>query len=157
MKVKLVCVGKTTKHFLIEGEEEYKKRLKKYISFEKIELRDLKNTKNFSRDQICEKEGEIILEKVLPNDFVILLDERGKTYSSVDFSSYIQQRFNRGGKNITFVIGGPFGFSEKVYQRANDKISLSKLTFSHQMIRLFFIEQLYRSMSILNNEPYHHE
>jgi 23S rRNA (pseudouridine1915-N3)-methyltransferase len=157
MKVKLLCIGKTEKKFLVEGENEYEKRLQKYISFEKIEINDIKNAKNFSEEQLKVKEGELILGKVQSTDFLVLLDERGKMYSSLKFADFLQHCFLRGNKNLIFVVGGPYGFSKAVYDRANEKLSLSSMTLSHQMIRLFFIEQIYRGMTILKNEPYHHE
>ena len=156
MKIKLVCIGKTGKSFLVEGEKEYTKRLSHYVKFEKVEIPDIKNAKSLSKEQILEKEGELILDKC-SNAEIILLDERGKQFSSVDFSNFLQEKFNYSSKDIAFVIGGPYGFSNKVYEASSRKISLSKMTFSHQMIRLFFIEQIYRSMTILKGEPYHHE
>jgi len=157
MQVTLLCIGKTGKKFLEEGEQEYLKRLRHYISFQLQIIPDIKQAKNLSQSQIKQREGELILEKISPADTLILLDEKGKEYSSVDFSNYLQDQFNRGGKHIYFVVGGPYGFSDDVYQRSNGKISLSRMTFSHQMIRLFFIEQVYRAMTILKNEPYHHQ
>lgn len=157
MKIKLICIGKTGKSFLEEGEKEYIKRLQKYIPFEKIEIPDMKNAKNMSEEQIKVKEGEQLLDKLNPGDFLIILDDKGKSYSSIDFSKHLQNLFNKGLKNIVFVVGGPYGFSSAVYERADERLSLSKMTFSHQMIRLFFIEQIYRAMTILRNEPYHHE
>lgn len=157
MQVTLLCIGKTGKKFLEEGEQEYLKRLRHYISFQLQIIPDIKQAKNLSQSQIKQREGELILEKVSPADTLILLDEKGKEYSSVDFSNYLQEQFNRGGKHLYFVIGGPYGFSDDVYERSNGKISLSRMTFSHQMIRLFFIEQVYRAMTILKNEPYHHQ
>lgn len=157
MKIKLVCIGKTGKAFLSEGENEYLKRLQKYVPFEKIEIPDLKNAKKFSEDQIKLKEGQSILEKLMPGDYLVLLDDKGRSYTSVEFANYYQNLFNKGLKNIVFAVGGPYGFSIDVYNRADEKLSLSKMTFSHQMIRLFFIEQTYRAMTILKNEPYHHE
>lgn len=157
MKIKLICIGKTGKSFLEEGEKEYVKRLQKYIPFEKIEIPDMKNAKNMSEEQIKVKEGEQLLDKLNPGDFLIILDDKGKSYSSIDFSKHLQNLFNKGLKNIVFVVGGPYGFSSAVYERADERLSLSKMTFSHQMIRLFFIEQIYRAMTILRNEPYHHE
>ena len=142
---------------MIEGEKEYTQRVKRYIPFEVIELPDIKNAKKRSEDEIKILEGEQILKKIKPNDFVILLDEKGKSYSSVGFSNYIQKQFSSGIQGVVFVIGGPYGFDASVYERANDQLALSKLTFSHQMIRMFFIEQLYRSLTILRNEPYHHQ
>lgn len=157
MQVTLLCIGKTGKKFLEEGEQEYLKRLRHYISFQMQIIPDLKQAKSLSQNQVKQREGELILEKVGAADTLILLDEKGKEYSSLDFSGYLQDQFNRGGKHIYFVVGGPYGFSDDVYQRANGKISLSRMTFSHQMIRLFFIEQVYRAMTILRNEPYHHQ
>lgn len=150
-------MGKTGKPFLIEGEKEYAQRLKHYVPFEIVELADIKNAKKRSEDEIKALEGKEILKRIKPNDFVILLDESGKQYTSVGFSNYIQKQFNSGNQGIVFIIGGPYGFDSTVYDRANDKLALSKLTFSHQMIRMFFIEQLYRSLTILRNEPYHHQ
>ncbi|HLV41709.1 MAG TPA: 23S rRNA (pseudouridine(1915)-N(3))-methyltransferase RlmH [Brumimicrobium sp.] len=157
MKTKLIYVGKTGKPFLIEGEKEYTKRVKRYTSFETIELPDLKNSKKRSELEIKTIEAEAILKKIKPNDYVVLLDEKGSEYSSVEFSEFIQKQFNSGAQGLVFVIGGPYGFSEEVYRRANDKLALSKLTFSHQMVRMFFIEQLYRGLTILKGEPYHHQ
>ncbi|MCE9538314.1 MAG: 23S rRNA (pseudouridine(1915)-N(3))-methyltransferase RlmH [Bacteroidetes bacterium] len=134
----------------------YEQRLKHYISFETIVIPDLKNTKALSIEQQKQKEGELIFKNIQSSDRLILLDENGKEYSSVNFSDFIQQQMNSGIKNIVFVVGGPYGFSEEIYKRAHGKISLSKMTFSHQMVRLFFVEQLYRAMTILKNEPYHH-
>ncbi|WP_339697761.1 23S rRNA (pseudouridine(1915)-N(3))-methyltransferase RlmH [Algoriphagus aquimarinus] len=157
MTIKLIAIGKTDNKAIVELIEEYAKRLNFYIKFEVEIIPDLKNTKSLSEAIQKQKEGELILKKVIASDELILLDERGKSYSSVDFSSYIQKKMNSGLKQLIFVIGGPYGFSEEVYARANGKISISKMTFSHQMIRPFFIEQLYRAFTILRNEPYHHE
>ena len=157
MKIKLVCIGKTGKDFLVAGEREYLDRLKHYVQVERIEIPDIKNAKKLTFQQVKELEGKEILLKLSSSDRLFLLDERGKKYSSVAFSQFIQNQFNQGGKSIVFVIGGAYGFSEEVYSRANGKISLSEMTFSHQMIRMIFFEQVYRAMTILNNEPYHHE
>jgi len=157
MKINLIAIGKTHKSFLIEGENEYLKRLRKYIQFEKIEIPDLKNAKKMTEAQIKEEEGRLILSKITGNGLVVLLDDKGKSHTSKQFANWMQDQMNRGYKHITFVIGGAYGFSDAVYQKANQKHSLSKMTFSHQMIRLFFIEQVYRGFTILNNEPYHHE
>lgn len=157
MKVKFICIGKTGKFFLEEGENEYLKRLKHYIPVERIEIPDLKNAKKLTFEQIKEQEGKEILSKVQSGDQLILLDERGDFYSSVQFSNFLQQKFNSGGKAIVFVVGGAYGFSDEVYAAATGKISLSKMTFSHQMVRMIFFEQLYRAMTILRGEPYHHE
>ena len=156
MKVKLICIGKTGKDFLVAGENEYINRLKHYVQLERIEIPDIKNAKKLTFQQVKDTEGKEILAKA-GNDKIYLLDERGKTFSSVSFSQFIQQQFNLGGKAIVFVIGGAYGFSDDVYAKASGKISLSTMTFSHQMIRMIFFEQLYRAMTILNNEPYHHE
>jgi len=156
MQLKILCIGKTGKAFLEEGEREYLKRLSHYISVDMQILPDIRNAKSLSEDQIKQKEGQQFLEKIGPTETVILLDERGKHYDSVAFSDFLQEQFNRGGKQVFFLIGGPYGFSEELYKRANGQLSLSKMTFSHQMIRLFFIEQIYRAMTILKGEPYHH-
>ncbi len=157
MNIKLIAIGKTDHKNLQALMDEYQKRLSFYIKFELEIIPDIKNAKNMSEQQQKEKEGEMILQKLLPTDFLILLDENGKSYSSVEFSEELQKKMNAGLKTLVFVIGGPYGFSEAVYQKAQQKISLSKMTFSHQMVRLFFIEQLYRGYTILRNEPYHHQ
>ena len=157
MKVVLLCIGKTSKNFLIEGEDEYVKRLKHYLKFEMKELPAVKASKNISEDEVKEKEAVLIQSYLKNGDTVILLDEKGKDFTSVGFSKFLQKQFNRGGQRLVFIVGGPYGFSDKIYKIAESKISLSKMTFSHQMIRLFFIEQLYRGMTILKGEPYHHE
>lgn len=156
MKIKFICIGKTSKDFLIAGEQEYLKRLNHYISIERIEIPDLKNAKKLTIDQIKELEGKEILSKVANGEQIVLLDENGKQLSSVEFSDFSQQKFNQGGKGLVFVVGGAYGFSKEVYEAAVSKISLSKMTFSHQMIRMIFFEQLYRAMTILKGEPYHH-
>lgn len=157
MQIKLITIGKTDHKAIQQLIEEYSSRLAHYIRFEFEIIPDLKNSKSLTEHTQKEKEGELILKKVQASDEVILLDERGKSFSSVEFSKFIQKKMNSGLKQLIFVIGGPYGFSEEVYQRANGKISLSKMTFSHQMIRPFFIEQVYRAFTILRNEPYHHE
>ncbi len=157
MKIKIIAIGKTHKSFLIEGENEYYKRIKKYVTIEKIEIPDLKNAKKLTFNQIKEKEGKLLLEKVENHSLIVLLDEKGKEYTSMNFSKWLQDKMNRGYKNIIFLIGGAYGFSDEVYKVANEKIALSKMTFSHQMIRMLFTEQIYRAFTILNNEPYHHE
>lgn len=156
MKVKFICVGKTGKSFLAEGEAVYLKRLSHYISVERIELPDIKNAKKLTEEQVKQKEGVAILAKVSPGERLFLLDEKGHSYTSEAFADFLQKQFNQGGVGVAFVVGGPYGFSSEVYQAATGKISLSKMTFSHQMIRMFFVEQLYRAMTILRNEPYHH-
>ncbi len=156
MTIKLVCVGKTDKRELEDLINIYSERLQHYIKFELEVIPDLKKTKNLDENQQKNKEGDLILSGTQNSDFLVLLDEDGKQYGSVAFSEYIQKRMNTGLKRLIFVIGGPYGFSDAVYSRANGKISLSKMTFSHQMVRLFATEQLYRAFTILKNEPYHH-
>ena len=157
MNIKLIAVGKTDNPALQQLISTYGKRLSYYINFELQLLPDIKNSKSLSEEQQKIKEGELILSYVEPSHHLILLDERGKEYTSIAFADELQKKMNTGIKQLTFVIGGPYGFSQAVYQRANSKLSLSKLTFSHQMIRLFFVEQLYRAFTILRNEPYHHQ
>ncbi|PRY89640.1 23S rRNA (pseudouridine(1915)-N(3))-methyltransferase RlmH [Mongoliibacter ruber] len=157
MQITLLAVGKTDHQSIQVLIDEYSKRLGFYVKFSLEILPDLKNTKNLDEKTQKEKEGELILKKVQTSDELILLDENGKQFSSMGFSVYLQKKMNAGLKNLIFVIGGPYGFSDAVYQRANGKISLSKMTFSHQMVRVFFIEQIYRAFTILRNEPYHHQ
>ncbi len=156
MKIILLVIGKTDKDFVKNGIEEYQKRLVHYLPFEIAIIPDIKNTKNLSESQQKQKEGALILDKVKAGDHLILLDEGGKEFSSVAFSKFIEQKMIGGTKNLVFVIGGPYGFSDDVYRKAQGKVSLSKMTFSHQMIRMIFTEQLYRAMSIIKGEPYHH-
>lgn len=156
MKIALIQVGGTVDSYLKTGVEEYLKRLKHYTSFEIIELKDQKNASRLSKDQLKFKEGKDILAKVANGDFVVVLDERGRQQTSEEFSQFIQNKMNQSCKRLVFIIGGAFGFSDEVYQRANQKLGLSKMTFSHRMIRLLFVEQLYRAHTILRNEPYHH-
>jgi 23S rRNA (pseudouridine1915-N3)-methyltransferase len=157
MKIKLLTVGKTTNSHLIKLQEEYQNRLKYYILFELTIIPELKNTKSLSISEQQEKEADLILKQLETNDEVILLDENGKQHTSVGFSEFISKKMLASHKRMIFVVGGPYGFSERVYRRANGKISLSAMTFSHQMIRLIFVEQLYRALTILKGEPYHHE
>lgn len=156
MLIKLIAIGKTDNKNLQTLIEDYQKRLGHYIKFEFELIPDIKNVKHLSESQQKDKEGELILAKTQKSDVLILLDENGKQMDSVAFSSYLQKHMNSGIKTLIFMIGGPYGFSEAIYQRANGKLGLSKMTFSHQMVRLFFIEQLYRGFTILKNEPYHH-
>ena len=156
MKITLYAAGKTDDKQLQSLTEMYIKRLQHYISFSFEIIPDIKNSKNLSEEQQKKAEGDAICKQLLPSDGVILLDENGKSHTSVGFSNFLQKKMNSGLKNLVFVIGGPYGFSEEMYARANGKISLSAMTFSHQMIRLFFVEQLYRGFTILRNEPYHH-
>ena len=157
MKIKLLAIGKTDNKNLIALIDEYQNRLKHYIKFELEIIPDIKNVKNLSEVQQKEKEGELILSKLQNTDQLALLDDKGNVYSSIQFSQYLQKKMNSGVKQLVLVIGGPYGFSVAVYKKSTGKISLSKMTFSHQMIRLFIVEQLYRGFTILKNEPYHHE
>ena len=157
MTIKLLTVGKTDDSGLQTLIDTYVKRLGHYNRFEFEIIPDLKKTKNLNTGQQKVMEGKLILERINTSDFLVLLDENGRQLSSEGFSEYIQKRLNSGMKQLIFVIGGPYGFSEEVYERANGKLSLSKMTFSHQMVRLFFTEQLYRAFTILKNEPYHHK
>ncbi len=157
MKIKLLAIGKTDDKNLQILIQSYEKRLKHYIKFELEIIPDLKKAKNLSEKQQKEKEGELILKNIATTDNLILLDEKGNEFRSVEFAKILQKKMNSGIKQLVLVIGGPYGFSEKVYQKASGKISLSKMTFSHQMVRLFVVEQLYRAFTILKNEPYHHE
>jgi 23S rRNA (pseudouridine1915-N3)-methyltransferase len=157
MKITFLTVGKTINSNLIKLQDEYQNRLKYYIPFETVVIPELKNTKNLSINEQKEKEADLILKNFETTDEIILLDEKGKQFTSVGFSEFISKKMLASHKRMIFVVGGPYGFSERVYQRANGKISLSSMTFSHQMIRLIFTEQLYRAMTILKGEPYHHE
>ncbi len=157
MKIVLLAIGKTDDKNLHQLIENYQNRLKHYIKFELVIIPDLKNVKNLSESQQKEKEGDLILKKTQSTDDLILLDEKGRDFRSIDFSNFLQKKMNTGIKQLVFVIGGPYGFSDAVYKKAKGKISLSKMTFSHQMIRLFMVEQIYRGFTILKNEPYHHE
>jgi 23S rRNA (pseudouridine1915-N3)-methyltransferase len=157
MNIKILTIGKTDNKALQSLIDDYTKRLSFYIKFDLEIIPDIKNVKNLSESQQKEKEGELILAKLAPTDQLILLDEKGTTFSSIGFSDYLQKKMNSGAKTLVFVIGGPYGFSDEVYQKAQGKISLSLMTFSHQIVRLFFIEQLYRGFTILRNEPYHHQ
>lgn len=157
MKICLLAIGKTDANYITEAVKEYTARVNHYVSFEIQVIPDIKNVKNLTTEQQKIKEGELILKTIQPGDYLILLDEHGKEFTSVQFANHIEKKTHLGSKRLIFVIGGPYGFSQQVYENAKEKISLSKMTFSHQMVRLFFTEQLYRAMTILNNEPYHHE
>ena len=157
MNIRLLAIGKTDNKALQALIDDYTKRLSFYVKFDLEIIPDIKNVKNLSEAQQKEKEGELILSKITPTDHLILLDENGKTFSSVGFSDFLQKKMNAGIKTLVFVIGGPYGFSDTVYQKAQSKVSLSEMTFSHQMVRLFVIEQIYRGFTILRNEPYHHQ
>lgn len=157
MRIILLTVGKTDIGWVREGLEIYSSRLSHYVPFSIIEIPELKNTSALSKAQIKDKEGELILKTIRPSDRVVLLDERGKEYRSVEFADEIRKMTLGGGKDIVFVIGGAYGFSEAVYARCDGKMSLSRMTFSHQMVRTIFTEQLYRAFTIIKGEPYHHE
>ena len=156
MTIKLLAIGKTDNKQLQALIDDYKKRLGFYIKFDLVIIPDIKKAKNLSENEQKKKEGELILKQLKPTDVLILLDENGKQMDSVRFSLYLQKHMNSGAKQLVFVIGGPYGFCNEVYHKAQGKLALSKMTFSHQMVRLFFIEQLYRAFTILKNEPYHH-
>lgn len=157
MKITLLTVGKTDRDWVRQGLDIYVSRLKHYIPFSMVEIPELKNVSALSKDQIKAKEGELILKNIRPIDDLILLDEHGKEYTSVELAKVIQEKISYTGKDMVFVIGGAYGFSPEVYSRANSKISLSRMTFSHQMVRAIFAEQLYRAFTIMKGEPYHHE
>lgn len=157
MKISLLVIGKTDEAYLQKGLEIFMKRIPHYVSFEMKVIPDIKNAKNLSEEQQKDKEGELILQQILLSDELILLDENGLEASSVDFARFLEKKMLSGIKRLVFVIGGPYGFSGSVYSRAIGKISLSKMTFSHQMVRLIFAEQLYRAFTILKGEPYHHQ
>ncbi len=157
MKIKLIVTGKTDKPYLQDGIDLYNKRIAHYLPFEFQTIPDLRNTKSMSESVQKEKEGDILLARLDPGDELILLDERGKAVSSQEFARFLEKKMLGGTKTLIFAVGGAYGFSEKVYEAATSKISLSKMTFSHQMVRLIFAEQLYRALTILKGEPYHHE
>ncbi len=156
MEIQLITIGKTSIPFVKQGIEIYSKRLTRYIKFSLRELPDIKNSRNMPESRQKE-EGSQILSSVSQGDTVVLLDERGKEFTSVEFASFIEKRMAAGGKRLVFVVGGPYGFSDEVYSRADFKVSLSRMTFNHEMVRLFFTEQLYRGMTIIKGEPYHHQ
>lgn len=157
MKITLLTVGKTDKDWVKQGIDIYASRMKHYFPFTIVEIPELKNVSSLSEEQIKTKEGELILKNIKPTEDVILLDERGREYSSMEFAKVLQDKISYTGKDIVFIIGGAYGFSEAVRQRSNSKISLSRMTFSHQMVRAIFVEQLYRAFTIMKGEPYHHE
>ena len=157
MKITLLVVGRTVEKHYITAINDYIDRTKHFIPFEMEVISELKNTKNLTMDQQKDKEGELIAKAFQPGDVIVLLDEYGKEYRSLDFAYWVEKKMANVNKRLVFVIGGPYGFSQKIYQMAHEKISLSKMTFSHQMVRLIFVEQLYRAMTILNGGPYHHE
>ena len=157
MKITLLTVGKTDRDWVKQGLDIYVSRLKHYIPFSIVEIPELKNVSALTKEQIKSREGELILKNLRPTDDVILLDERGREYTSVELAKVIQDKISYEGKDIVYIIGGAYGFSEAVYKRANSKLSLSKMTFSHQMVRAIFTEQIYRAFTIMKGEPYHHE
>ena len=157
MKITLLTVGKTDVKWVKEGLDLYVSRLSHYVQFSLVEIPELKNVSSFSQAQIKEKEGDLILAAIRPSDEVILLDEHGKEFRSVEFARFLEERMARSGRDMVFVIGGAYGFSQKVYERSDRKMSLSAMTFSHQMVRTIFAEQLYRAFTIMHGEPYHHE
>ena len=157
MKITLLTVGKTDKDWVRQGIDIYTARMKHYFPFAIVEIPELKNVSALSKEQIKSREGELILKNLRPADDVILMDEHGKQYTSIELAKTIQEKISYTGKDIVFIIGGAYGFSPEVYARANSKISLSKMTFSHQMVRAIFVEQIYRAFTIMKGEPYHHE
>ena len=157
MKVKLIVIGKTISKFLLDLENEYQKRLKHYCKFSEFIIPDIKNAGKISKKELKEKEGNLILQSIKSNDYVILLDDKGLALSSTGVAEFLNKKMVSSTNELVFVVGGAFGFSESVYKRANTKLSLSKMTFSHQMVRMIFKEQLYRAFTILKGEKYHHE
>lgn len=157
MKITLLTVGKTDRDWVRQGLDIYVSRLKHYIPFSIVEIPELKNVSSLTKEQIRTREGELILRNLRPTDEVILLDEHGKEYSSVELAKILQDKINYTGKDIVYIIGGAYGFSEAVYRRADSRLSLSRMTFSHQMVRAIFAEQIYRAFTIMKGEPYHHE
>lgn len=157
MKIKLLAIGKTDDKSLQALIQIYQERLRHYIKFELVIIPELKKSKNLSENQQKEKEGDLLLKEIRSTDQLILLDEKGQEFRSIEFSRFLQKKMNSGIKHLVFVIGGPYGFSDQIYRKAKGKVSFSKMTFSHQMIRLFVVEQIYRAFTILKNEPYHHE
>lgn len=157
MKTTLIVVGRTVEQHYITAINDYIERTKHFISFDMEVIPELKNTKSLTPEQQKEKEGDLIIKALQAGDVVVLLDEHGKEMRSVEFARWMEKKLVNVNKRLVFIIGGPYGFSQKVYGTANEKISMSKMTFSHQMIRLIFVEQIYRAMTILNGGPYHHE
>jgi len=157
MRIKLIVVGKTVESYIRKGIDEYSNRMKHYASFDMVELPDLKQTSSLSEGQIKTREGVLILRTVRTSDYMILLDEHGEMFSSLDWARDLERKTSHLSKDIVFVVGGPYGFSQEVYDRADAKLSLSKMTFSHQLVRLIFMEQIYRAFTIIKGEPYHHE
>lgn len=156
MELRLIVVGKTNTDYILEGIDEYIGRLKRYVTFRLDTLPDIKTSKKTTPEIQKREEGKAILSRITASDIVVLLDERGREYTSESFSDFLQKQMLTGQKRLTFVIGGAYGFSEEVYKRADQLLSLSKMTFNHEMVRMFFVEQLYRAMTILKGDPYHH-
>jgi 23S rRNA (pseudouridine1915-N3)-methyltransferase len=157
VKVKLILIGKTKSKFLLDGENEYQKRLKHYCKFSELIISDIKNAGKLSKKELKEKEGNLVLTSIKNSDYVVLLDDKGLTLSSTGFAEFLNKKMVSSTSELVFVVGGAFGFSESVYKRANTKLSLSKMIFSHQMVRMIFKEQLYRAFTILKGEKYHHD
>lgn len=157
MKITLLVIGRTVEKHYIAGINDYVERTKHYIGFDMEIIPELKNTKSLSQEQQKEKEADLILKSLQPGDHIVILDEHGKEFRSVEFADWMKKKMNTVNKRMVFIVGGPYGFSKRIYDIANEKISLSKMTFSHQMIRMIFVEQIYRAMTIINNGPYHHE
>ncbi len=157
MKIDLVVIGKTNINFVTDGIEEYTKRLKRYIKFNIVVISDIKGAKNMSTNEIKQREGEILSPLLSEYDYIVLLDERGKNPSSEEFAAWIETKSLQSIKKLCFVVGGAYGFSDEIYSKSREKISISRMTFSHQMIRLLFVEQLYRAFTIIKDEPYHHK
>lgn len=157
MKIRLILVGKTTQSFVAEGVREFGSRVQKYVPFEEVVIPALKNAKNLGPDDFKKREGQLILKKTGDRSINVLLDENGKNFTSMGFANFLQQQLNTGNKNLNFIVGGAYGFSAEVYKMADTKLSLSKMTYSHQLIRVIFLEQLYRAFTIIRNEPYHNQ
>jgi 23S rRNA (pseudouridine1915-N3)-methyltransferase len=157
MTITLICIGKTDDKALRTLTQDFEKRLSRFVKYKVKIIPDLKNRKKLSENEQKLEEGKLIIDQIKPSDYMVLLDENGKEFTSVDYAKWMQKQMNKGLKNLVFIIGGPYGFSEEVYKISNTKVALSKMTFSHQMVRLFFTEQLYRGFSILHNMPYHHQ
>ena len=157
MKVKLIIIGKTKSKFLLDGENEYQKRLKHYCKFSELIIPNIKKASKLSKEVLKEKEGNLILDSLKKSDYVILLDDKGLALTSIEFSEFLNKKIVSSTNELVFIVGGAFGFSESLYKRANTKLRLSKMTFSHQMVRMIFKEQLYRAFTIIKGEKYHHE
>lgn len=157
MKILFLVVGRTVDKRLTSLIDEYAERVKHYIPFDMEAVPELKNTKSLTAEQQKEREGELLRKQLREGDFVVLLDEGGREFRSMEFAAYLEKKQSQVARRLVFIVGGPYGFSPDIYKLAREKVSLSKMTFSHQMVRLFFVEQIYRAMTILRGEPYHHE